>query len=129
MVERARIILACMEGKEIQRVAHDIGTSIPTVSSSGGRVSPNMVLLASTTSHVPESLLLMALRSATAFWLCSNKRLPKDFFSFGMGRTRSGNLGCKSVHAVWRVLRKEGIYLQRLRTWCVSTDPECARGG
>ena len=31
-----------------------------------------------------------------------------------------------SVHAVWRVLRKEGIYLQRLRTWCVSTDPEFA---
>jgi hypothetical protein len=24
------------------------------------------------------------------------------------------------------VLRKEGIYLQRLRTWCVSTDPEFA---
>src|SRR6202030_1123645 len=31
-----------------------------------------------------------------------------------------------SVHAVWRGLRKEGIYLQRLRTWCVSTDPEFA---
>jgi transposase len=32
----------------------------------------------------------------------------------------------QSVHAVWRVLRREGIYLQRLRTWCVSTDPEFA---
>jgi transposase len=31
-----------------------------------------------------------------------------------------------SVHAVWRALRREGIYLQRLRTWCVSTDPEFA---
>jgi hypothetical protein len=31
-----------------------------------------------------------------------------------------------SVHAVWRVLRREGIYLQRLRTWGVSTDPEFA---
>jgi transposase len=31
-----------------------------------------------------------------------------------------------SVHAVWRLLRREGIYLQRLRTWCVSTDPEFA---
>jgi hypothetical protein len=27
-----------------------------------------------------------------------------------------------SVHAVWRVLRREGIYLQRRRSWCVSTD-------
>ena len=31
-----------------------------------------------------------------------------------------------SVPAVWRLLRREGIYLQRLRTWCVSTDPEFA---
>jgi transposase len=29
-----------------------------------------------------------------------------------------------SVHAVWRVLRREGIYLQRRRSWCVSTDKE-----
>ena len=27
-----------------------------------------------------------------------------------------------SVHAVWRVLRREGIYLQRRRSRCVSTD-------
>jgi transposase len=31
-----------------------------------------------------------------------------------------------SVHAVWRVLRKEGICLQRQRSWCVSTDREFA---
>jgi transposase len=31
-----------------------------------------------------------------------------------------------SVHAVWRVLRKEGICLARQRSWCVSTDPEFA---
>ena len=36
-------------------------------------------------------------------------------------------LGSKiSVHAVWRTLRREGIYLQRLRTWCVSSEPEFA---
>lgn len=31
-----------------------------------------------------------------------------------------------STHAVWRVLRKDGICLQRQRSWCVSTDPEFA---
>lgn len=31
-----------------------------------------------------------------------------------------------SVDAVWRVLRKEGICLQRQRSWCVSTDKEFA---
>lgn len=29
-----------------------------------------------------------------------------------------------SVHAVWRVLRKEGVCLSRQRSWCVSTDPD-----
>lgn len=29
-----------------------------------------------------------------------------------------------SVHAVWRVLRKEGICLGCQRRWCVSVDPE-----
>jgi transposase len=31
-----------------------------------------------------------------------------------------------SDHAVWRIMRKEGIQLRRLRSWCVSTDPEFA---
>ena len=31
-----------------------------------------------------------------------------------------------SVYAVWRVLRREGIYLQRQRSWCVSTDKQFA---
>jgi transposase len=30
-VERARIILACLEDKEIQQVARELGVSIPTV--------------------------------------------------------------------------------------------------
>jgi len=29
-----------------------------------------------------------------------------------------------STHAVWRLLRKEGIQLHRKRSWCVSTDPQ-----
>lgn len=32
IVERARIVLACLEGKEIQQVAKDLNSSIPTVS-------------------------------------------------------------------------------------------------
>jgi DNA-directed RNA polymerase specialized sigma24 family protein len=30
-VQRARIILACLEGKEIQHVAREMGVSVPTV--------------------------------------------------------------------------------------------------
>jgi transposase len=31
-----------------------------------------------------------------------------------------------SVYAVWRILRREGIHLQRHRSWCASTDQEFA---
>ena len=31
LVERARIILACLDGKEIQQVARELAISIPTV--------------------------------------------------------------------------------------------------
>jgi transposase len=30
------------------------------------------------------------------------------------------------VDAVWKVLRNEGIHLQRQRSWCISTDPQFA---
>jgi transposase len=41
------------------------------------------------------------------------------------GPSVAEKLDC-SVYAVWRVLRREGIYRQRLRSWCVSTDKEFA---
>ena len=41
MGERARIVLACLQGKEIQQVAREIGTSIPTVSKWRRRFAQN----------------------------------------------------------------------------------------
>jgi transposase len=41
------------------------------------------------------------------------------------GPSIAGELGVK-VDAVWKVLRKEGIHLQRQRSWCVSTDKDFA---
>jgi transposase len=35
-------------------------------------------------------------------------------------------LGDVSKHQVWRLLRSEGIHLQRRRSWCISTDPQFA---
>jgi transposase len=35
-------------------------------------------------------------------------------------------LGDVSKHQVWRVLRAQGIHLQRRRSWCISTDPQFA---
>lgn len=40
------------------------------------------------------------------------------------GKLLALTLGDVSSHQVWRVLRKQGIHLQRRHSWCVSTDPE-----
>ena len=122
MVERARIVLACLEGKEIQQVAREIGASIATVSKwrrfaqdglRGLRDRPR--------SGKPP-------RYGTAFRnrvLALLGQPPPAGLGHWDGPGVAEALGA-SVHAVWRALRREGIYLQRLRTWCVSTDPEFA---
>ena len=46
--------------------------------------------------------------------------MRKDYYEI---HARAEQIGA-SVHAVWRVLRKEGICLSRQRSWCVSTEPE-----
>jgi len=122
-VERARIVLASLEGKEIQQVAQELGVSVPTVSKWRQRFA------------------LWGLRGLqdrprpgkpatydTAFrdrMLALLEQPPPPGMSHWDGPAVAEKLG-SSVHAVWRVLRREGIYLQRLRSWCVSTDKEFA---
>lgn len=123
MVERARIILACLEGKEIQQVARDIGASIPTISKWRKRFAQRGLdgLRDDPRSGKPPTY-DATFRDRV---LALIEQAPPKGLSHWDGPTVASTLGA-SVHAVWRVLRKEGIYLQRLRTWCVSTDPEFA---
>ncbi len=123
MVERARIVLACLQGKEIQQVAREIGTSVPTVSKwrrrfaqsglSGLRDRARSGKPATYDSTFRDRVLALL------------EQPPPAGSGHWDGRAVAEALGA-SVHAVWRLLRREGIYLQRLRTWCVSTDPEFA---
>jgi len=123
MVERARIILACLEGKEIQQVAQALGTSVPTVSKWRKRFGRDGLdgLHDRPRSGKPPTY-DAAFRDRVLALL---EQPPPAHLAHWDGRAVAEKLGA-SVHAVWRVLRREGIYLQRLRTWCVSTDPEFA---
>jgi transposase len=123
MVERARIVLACLEGKEIQQVAHETGASIPTVSKWRQRFSQEGIpgLHDRPRSGKPATY-DAAFRDRVLALL---EQPPPAGLGQWDGRAVAEALG-GSVHAVWRLLRREGIYLQRLRTWCVSTDPEFA---
>jgi transposase len=123
MVERARIVLACLQGKEIQQVAREIGTSIPTVSKWRRRFAQSGVsgLRDRARSGKPPTY-DSTFRDRVLALL---EQPPPAGLGQWDGQAVAEALGA-SVHAVWRLLRREGIYLQRLRTWCVSTDPEFA---
>jgi transposase len=51
---------------------------------------------------------------------------PPSGYSTWTGTLVAQALGDVSKHHVWRVLRSEGIHLQRRRSWCISTDPQFA---
>ena len=122
-VERARIVLACLEGKEIQQVARELKLSIPSVSKWRRRFS-----LWGLRGLRDQPRPGKPVRYDTAFRkrvLATLEEPPPPGMSHWDGPAVAEKLDA-SVHAVWRVLRREGIYLQRRRSWCVSTDQEFA---
>src|ERR1700726_913863 len=122
-VERARIILACLEGKEIQRVARELKVSIPSVSKWRRRFS-----LWGLRGLRDQPRPGKPVRYDTAFRnrvLSLLEETPPLGMSHWDGPAVAEALDA-SVHAVWRVLRREGIYLQRRRSRRVSTDKEFA---
>jgi transposase len=122
-VERARIILARLEGKQIQQVAQELRVSLPTVTKwcrrfslwglRGLRDQPRPGKPATYDAAFRDRVLALL------------EQPPPPGMSHWDGPAVAEQLG-SSVYAVWRVLRREGIYLQRLRSWCVSTDKEFA---
>jgi transposase len=112
-VERARIILARLDGKEIQQVARELRISVPTVTKWGRRFSLWGLrgLRDDARSGKPP-------RYDTAFRnrvLALLEQPPPPGMSHWDGPAAADRLG-SSVHAVWRVLRREGIHLQRQRS-------------
>jgi transposase len=122
-VERARIILASLEGKEMQQVARELQVSVLTVSKWRRRFS-----LFGVRGLRDQSRSGKPVRYDTAFRnkvLAALEEAPPPGMSHWDGPAVAERLDA-SVHAVWRILRREGIYLQRRRSWCVSTDKEFA---
>ena len=123
MVMRSRIILARLDGKEIQQVARELQTSVPTVTKWCRRFS-----LWGWRGLGDEPRSGKPVKYDAAFRngvLALLEQPPPPGMSRWDGPALAERLG-SSVHAIWRVLRREGIHLQRHRSWCVSTDKEFA---
>lgn len=120
---RASMVLESIEGRQIKEVAQNHGVNVLTVSKwrqrfiargiAGLRDLPRS---GKPRKHPPE------LRERV---LAVLELPPPEGQAAWDGKAVAAHLKV-NVHAIWRILRKEGIGLQRHRSWCVSTDPEFA---
>lgn len=123
MVERAKIILGCLEGKAVNQIALELGIRPNTVIDwrkrfareglAGLRDRPR-------SGRRPEYGAEFRTRV-----LALLETPPPQGQAAWDGPAIAKALDA-SPDAVWRLLRKEGICLSRQRSWCVSTDPEFA---
>ena len=124
MVERAKIVLGCIAGERNDTIGARMGLQSNTVATWRKRFLANGVagLKDLPRSGKPPKYVPGELRERIFKQL--ELPVPQGQSSWD-GATLAAALAV-SDDAVWRVLRKEGIQLQRMRSWCVSTEPEFA---
>lgn len=122
-VFRAKIILGCLEGQGVMAVSRAVNTRPNTVIKWRNRFAAKGLQgleddpRPGAPPQLPADLREQILRAL-------EEPAPAGQAVWD-GKALAQRLGVSS-HAVWRVLRQEGICLQRQRSWCVSTDPEFA---
>ena len=123
LVERAGIILACLEGRENQEIAKAFSVLPNTV----GHWRKRFAIAGIAGLHdAPRS------GKPPTYGPDLRRRILSKLEEkppVGQATWDGGSLAKAlkvSDHAVWRVMRKEGIQLRRQRSWCVSTDPDFA---
>jgi transposase len=121
LVERAKIIIKCLKGERVSKIAKDLAIRPNTVIDWRRRFENEGI---AGLRDRPRSGKPTAYGIEFRNKLLSTLELPPP-----SGQARwDGPAVAKhlksSKDAVWRVLRKEGICLSRQRSWCVSTDPE-----
>jgi transposase len=122
-VERARIILGCLDGKRVLQIAGECHTRPNTVIKWRQRFAQKgLAGLRDEQRPGAKPIYGEDFRNRVLALL---EQAPPAGQACWDGPAVAAVLQ-GSVHAVWRVLRKEGICLQRQRSWCVSTDKEFA---
>src|SRR6201987_1455309 len=123
LVERAKIILACLDGKRNDEVSRELGVRPNTVGlwrkrfAAAGLAGLRDRPRPGKTAKYGADLRLRVLRQLEL-------PPPKGLASWD-GASLAAALGV-SDDAIWRLLRKEGVQLRRRRSWCVSTDQQFA---
>jgi transposase len=117
------MILGCLGGKRVEQIAHECGTRPNTVIKWRQRfVQSGPTGLCDAPRPGAKLVYGVDFRNRV---LAVLETAPPAGQACWDGPAIAATLD-GSVHAVWRVLRREGICLQRQRSWCVSTDKEFA---
>lgn len=123
MVDRAQMVLGCLDGRRVSEVASACRTRPNTVIKWRQRfVNGGLAGLRDAARPGAKPVYGADFRNRVLALL---EQPPPAGQSCWDGPAVAAALD-GSVHAVWRVLRNEGICLQRQRSWCVSTDKEFA---
>jgi len=122
-VERAKIMLACLEGRPMKEIAAELGIRPNTaIHWRQGFAAKELAGLEDEPRPGRQPHYGPAFRARL---LAVLEEPPPAGQAQWDGKALAARLQA-SPDAVWRVLRREGICLRRRRSWCVSTDPEFA---
>ena len=123
MVERARMIIGCLGGRRVSEIAHQCHTRPNTVIKWRQRFAGQGLR---GLRDAPRPGAKRRYDEAFRKRVLEVLEQPPPAGQAAWDGPAVARAVQGSVHAVWRVLRREGICLQRQRSWCVSTDPEFA---
>jgi transposase len=124
LFERAKIILYCLQGKTNIEIASELNVSRFTVAKWRNRFAAKGIAGLEDSPRLgrpkkyADDLRVKILQTL--------EEPPPKGQSAWDGKSLSIAVE-SSADAVWRILRKEGIQLQRSRSWCVSTDKEFSK--
>lgn len=121
LVERARIIIKCLQGESVGQIARDLNIRPNTVIDWRRRFEKMGI---GGLHDQPRSGKPRRYDEDFRNQVLKTLELPPPIGQACWDGPAVAKHLDTSVHAVWRVLRKEGICLSRQRSWCVSTDPE-----
>jgi transposase len=121
IVERANIILRCLQGKSVGEIARYLKVRPNTVIDWRRRFEKEGI---NGLRDRPRSGKPRRYNAEFRNQVMKTLELPPPLGQACWDGPAVAKHMETSVHAVWRLLRKEGICLSRQRSWCVSTDPE-----
>jgi transposase len=124
LAERAKIVLAAAEGQNTVQIARCQRIRAATVSK--WRVRFSRAGLSGLQDAPRPGAVPVYDQTTQRRILAQLDQAPPSGYTTWTGSLVSEALGDVSKHQVWRVLRREGIHLQRRRSWCISTDPQFA---